>query len=81
MPLVAGVDSSTQSCKLEVRDADTGTLVRSGHRPHPPTTPPRSEQDPRAWGEVLSSLLAEHGAGIAGVSVAGQQHGMVVLDD
>ncbi len=46
MTLVAGVDSSTQSCKLEVRDADTGELVRSGHRPHPPTVPPRSEQDP-----------------------------------
>jgi xylulokinase len=87
MPLVAGVDSSTQSCKLEVRDADTGALVRSGQRPHPPTTPPRSEQDPAAWWVALSSLLAEHceqgepGDGVAAMSVAGQQHGMVVLDE
>lgn len=81
MPLVAGVDSSTQSCKLEVRDADTGELIRSGHRPHPATTPPRSEQDPAAWWEALASLLAEHGDGVDAISVAGQQHGMVVLDD
>ena len=47
MPLVAGVDSSTSACKVEVRDADTGELVASGRAPHPPTTPPRSEQDPR----------------------------------
>jgi xylulokinase len=78
--LVAGVDSSTQSCKLEVRDADSGELVRSGHRPHPPTVPPRSEQDPRAWWDVLTSLLDEHGRDVAAISVAGQQHGMVVLD-
>ena len=81
MPLVAGVDSSTQSCKLEVRDAETGALVRSGQLPHPPTTPPRSEQDPAAWWDALSSLLAAHGDGVAGLSVAGQQHGMVVLDE
>ncbi len=80
MTLVAGADSSTQSCKLEVRDADSGELVRSGHRPHPPTLPPRSEQDPHAWWDALSSLLDEHGHDVAAISVAGQQHGMVVLD-
>jgi xylulokinase len=79
--LVAGVDSSTQSCKIEVRDVDTGELVRSGHRPHPPTVPPRSEQEPRVWWDALSSLLGEHGHDIAAISVAGQQHGMVVLDE
>jgi len=81
MPLVAGVDSSTQSCKLEVRDAETGALVRSGQLPHPPTTPPRSEQEPAAWWDALSSLLTDHGDGVAGLSVGGQQHGMVVLDE
>jgi len=78
--LVAGFDSSTQSCKIEVRDADSGALVRSGRRAHPPTVPPRSEQDPHAWWDALSSLLDEHGDGVASISVAGQQHGMVVLD-
>jgi xylulokinase len=81
MTLVAGVDSSTQSCKLEVRDADTGELVRSGRRPHPPTAPPCSEQDPHVWWDALSSLLEEHGDGVAAIAVAGQQHGMVVLDE
>jgi xylulokinase len=81
MTLVAGIDSSTQSCKLEVRDADTGELVRSGQRPHPPTTPPRSEQDPHAWWDAVTSLLDDHGAGVAAISVAGQQHGMIVLDE
>ncbi len=79
--LVAGIDSSTQSCKLEVRDADTGELVRSGQRSHSPTTPPRSEQDPGEWWDALTSLLDEHGHDVAAMSVAGQQHGMVVLDD
>ena len=45
MTLVAGVDSSTQSCKVEVRDVETGVLVGSGRAPHPPTEPPVSEQD------------------------------------
>src|SRR4051794_16667634 len=80
MTLVAGIDSSTQSCKIEVRDADSGELVHSGHRPHPPTAPPRSEQDPHVWWDALASLLDEHGDGVAAISVAGQQHGMVVLD-
>jgi xylulokinase len=78
--LVAGVDASTQSCNLEVRDADSGALVRSGDRPHPPPVPPRSEQDPSVWWDALSSLLDEHGREVAAISVAGQQHGMVVLD-
>jgi xylulokinase len=78
--LVAGIDSSTQSCKLEVRDADTGELVRSGHRPHPSTSPPRSEQNPHAWWDAAASLLEEHGREVGAISVAGQQHGMVVLD-
>src|SRR6476659_7486021 len=81
MRLIAGIDSSTQSCKVEVRDADTGELVRTGHRPHSPTVPPLSEQDPGEWWEAVTSLLEEHGDDVAAISVAGQQHGMVVLDD
>ena len=83
MPLVLGVDSSTQSTKVEVRDADTGELVAVGRAPHPPTTPPRSEQDPGAWWDALHAAFAQSGVDrrdVAAVSVAGQQHGMVVLD-
>ena len=81
MPLVLGVDSSTQSTKVEVRDADSGALVASGHAPHPPTTPPRSEQDPEAWWSALQTAIAAAGTpDVAAIAVAGQQHGMVVLD-
>ena len=79
MPLVLGVDSSTQSTKVEVRDADTGTLVAEGRASHPATTPPRSEQHPDAWWRAFEAArdgLPE----VDGIAVAGQQHGMVVLD-
>ncbi|MFM7537296.1 MAG: xylulokinase [Acidimicrobiales bacterium] len=81
MPLVAGVDSSTQSTKVEVRDADTGALVARGSAPHPPTTPPRSEQDPAAWWAAFEAAWAQAGSPEVGaIAVAGQQHGMVALD-
>ena len=83
--LVAGVDSSTQSCKVEVRDAATGELVRSGRAGHPEGT----EVDPDAWWQALSQALAQAGVDASGgpegdvvaLSVGGQQHGMVCLDD
>jgi xylulokinase len=79
--LVAGVDSSTQATKVEVRDADSGALVASGRSPHPPTHPPRSEQDPRAWWDAFAQAWEQAGAPRVGaISVAAQQHGMVVLD-
>ncbi len=82
MALIAGVDSSTQSCKVEVRDAETGALVGSGRAPHPPTTPPCSEQDPRAWWDALTAARAEagHDDEVVTTSVAAQQHGLVVTD-
>ncbi len=84
MPLVAGVDSSTTACKVEVRDVETGAVVASGRAPHPASTPPRSEQDPRDWAAAFDTacaeadVLATHRP--AALSVAAQQHGMVVLD-
>jgi xylulokinase len=85
--LVAGVDSSTQSCKVELRDADTGELVAAGSAPHPAVSPPRSEQDPDAWWAALvdafRQALARSGAAptsIVGIAVAAQCHGLVALD-
>jgi len=84
VPLVLGVDSSTQSTKVEVRDADTGALVASGRAPHPATTPPRSEQHPQDWWRALEAACAQVDDAVLrdvrAVSVAGQQHGLVVLD-
>jgi len=84
MTLVMGVDSSTSACKVEVRDADTGVVVATGRGAHPSTTPPRSEQHPRDWWRAFTEACAQAGVPDrnrpAAVSVAGQQHGMVVLD-
>ncbi len=78
MTLVAGVDSSTQSCKVVVRDAATGALVRSGRASHPDGT----AVDPKHWWDALQTAIAEAGGldDVAAVSVGGQQHGMVALD-
>jgi xylulokinase len=81
MALVLGVDSSTQSCKVEVRDAETGELVAHSRTPHPPTTPPRSEQDPNRWWSALVEAVRSTGVrDVDAIAVAGQQHGMVALD-
>ncbi|GAA1856065.1 xylulokinase [Pseudonocardia ailaonensis] len=76
--LVAGIDSSTQSCKVVVRDAASGELVREGRAPHPDGT----EVHPDRWWEALSAALEQAGglSDVEAVSVAGQQHGMVCLD-
>jgi xylulokinase len=75
---VAGVDSSTQSCKVVIRDADTGEIVATGRASHPEGT----EVDPDAWWDALLAALADAGGldGVSAISIAGQQHGMVVLD-
>jgi xylulokinase len=79
MTLVAGVDSSTQSCKVVVRDAETGELVRSGQARHPDGT----EVHPDAWWQALTEAAEQAGGlvDVAAVSVGGQQHGMVCLDE
>jgi xylulokinase len=79
--LVAGVDSSTQSTKVEVRRLDSGEIVGRASAAHPSTTPPRSEQDPAAWWSAFERAWAQVGAPkVAAISVAAQQHGMVTLD-
>ena len=79
MTLVAGVDTSTQGCKVVVREAGSGALVREGRAPHPPGT----EVDPRAWAVALDAAVRSAGGldDVAAVAVGGQQHGMVCLDE
>ena len=77
MPIVAGVDSSTQSVKVVLRDSDSGELIASTSRPHPDGT----EIDPQYWWKALSEALDELGSHkISAISIAGQQHGMIALD-
>ena len=77
--LVAGVDSSTQSCTVVIRDADTGELVRQGRAPHPDGT----EVDPAAWEAALAPRSTAAGGldDVEAIAVGGQQHGMVCLDE
>lgn len=81
--LVLGVDSSTQSTKVEARDLDTGEVVARGSAPHPSTVPPVSEQDPESWWTALAGAVAalgDHRRDVVAMSVAGQQHGLVIVD-
>lgn len=79
MTLVAGIDTSTQSCKVVVRDAETGALAREGSAKHPDGT----EVHPDAWWDALQVAVTAAGGldDVAAVAVGGQQHGMVCLDE
>ena len=76
--LIAGVDSSTQSVKVVIRDSQTGELVRQGRASHPDGT----EVDPVHWLKGLNAAISDAGGieDISAISIAGQQHGMVALD-
>jgi len=76
--LVAGIDSSTQSCKVVVRDAESGLLVREGRASHPDGT----EVHPDEWWAALTAALDAAGGldDVDAVAVGAQQHGMVCLD-
>jgi xylulokinase len=76
MAKVIGVDSSTQSVKVVLRDADSGELIATASRPHPDGT----EVAPQAWWQALTEALAEIKEPYDAISIAGQQHGMVALD-
>ena len=79
MTLVAGIDSSTQSCKVLVCDADTGQVVREGRAGHPDGT----EIAPAAWESAAANAIAAAGGfdDVEAVAVGAQQHGMVCLDE
>lgn len=75
--LVAGVDSSTQSTKIVVCDAETGQVVREGRASHPDAT----AVDPAYWWQAFETA-ASGGLldGVEAIAVGGQQHGMVAMD-
>ncbi len=86
MKYYIGVDLGTSSCKLLLRDAE-GTVLRTVTKtysvsyPHPGW----SEQNPEDWWEAfvsgIQSLLAGFDAhAVCGIGVAGQMHGLVILD-
>ena len=77
MTLVAGVDCSTQNTKVVVCDTETGAVVREGRAPHPDLTEVDARVWWQAWEQASSGLLHD----VRAVAVAGQQHGMVLVDE
>lgn len=77
--LVAGIDTSTQSTKVVIRDLETGALVREGSASHPDGT----ECHPNFWFEAFQSAAEQAGGlkDVCALSVGGQQHGMILLDE
>ena len=75
--LVAGVDCSTQATKVVVCDAETGAVLREGRAPHPDGTQVDPAEWWKAW-EIASDGLLD---GVEAISIGGQQHGMVLLDE
>lgn len=87
MSLVAGIDSSTQSCTVEIRNQISGELIGRGQASHPATHPPISEQNPIAWWDALVLAFDEackqkivNKNLITALAVDSQCHGLVTLD-
>jgi len=84
MTLVAGVDSSTQATKVAVVRVEDGEVVARGRAPHPPRGAGLArETDPQAWWQALGEALEQTqlAGQVAALSVAAQQHGLVLTDD
>ena len=77
--IVAGVDSSTQSCKIVVCELESGQIVRTGRAAHPDGT----EVSAAAWLRAFEEATADPGLleDVQALAVDGQQHGMVTLDE
>ncbi|MCG7309885.1 xylulokinase [Brachybacterium sp. ACRRE] len=74
---VLGIDSSTQATKAVLVDAESGEVLAEQRAPHPGGT----EVDPRAWIDALETACEGLLERADAVSVGGQQHGMVLLDE
>jgi xylulokinase len=78
--VVLGVDSSTQSTKVLAVDATTGEVVAEGRAPHSG----EDIQHPHEWWDALVAAtrqVVSPDVHVEAISVGGQQHGMVILDD
>lgn len=81
--VVIGVDSSTQATKALAVDVETGEILGEGRAPHTVSTGAKRESRPEQWWSALVDALEQTGqaARAAAVSIGGQQHGLVALDD
>lgn len=80
--VVLGVDTSTQSCTVVARSVEDGSILQISKAAHPVTYPPVSEQHPNDWWMAFKKCLKEINlTNVCGISVAGQGHGLVAIDD
>src|SRR5215469_2488458 len=77
VPLVAGIDSSTQSTKVLLCRSEDGAVIAEASAPHPDGT----ECHPDHWWQALSAAGRDLLERADAVGVAAQQHGMIVLDE
>ncbi|SES13809.1 xylulokinase [Corynebacterium cystitidis] len=77
MARVIGIDSSTQSTKALLVDADSGEILESRKVAHPDGT----EVDPKVWLAAVDEATAPFLNKAHALAVGGQQHGMVALDE
>ena len=82
-----GIDCGTQSTKALLMEAGTGRTLAVGRAEHEIVERPDGtrEQDPAWWTDATVAAVRQslHDAGpieVAGISVSGQQHGLVALD-
>jgi len=81
--VVIGVDSSTQATKALAVDVATGAILGEGRAAHTVSGGAKRESRPEQWWDALGEALAGtgHAGTAAAVSIGGQQHGLVALDD
>ena len=81
-----GIDLGTSSCKGILTNRE-GAVLAEHSVGYPVSTPHNnwSEQDPEAWYKaalkILATLSAGREADVKGVGIAGQMHGLVMLDE
>ena len=85
--LYIGIDLGTSSTKFLLLD-ETGRILNSLSKEYPVIYPKSgwSEQDPHEWWNAVKKGVPEllkgfDGQEVKGIGVAGQMHGLVVLDD
>ena len=85
--LYIGIDLGTSATKFLLVD-ESGKILNSISKEYPVIYPKSgwSEQDPNEWWNAVKTGVPEllqgfNGADVNGIGVAGQMHGLVVLDD
>ena len=80
-----GIDLGTGTLKAAIFDADGSLLAAAEEAYHAPSRAGgRADFDPAIWKDVarrvVGQVTTEHGPAVKAVAVAGQMHGVVLVD-